>query len=105
MEDIELVGRLTHRPDRMTDFGKSRGRGLCVYTNNNWSTNATIMDTYCSPDLEDLVVKCCRFYLSHEFTVVIITAVYVPHNANKATALGCLLTAIPKQQQVHKECL
>lgn len=80
-----------HRADRTSDSGKSRGGGLCVYTNNKWCTNVVTMGTHCSPDLEYLSVRCRHFYL-------IITAVYIPPDAN-TTALDYLLTAIGKQQR------
>lgn len=102
-EAIELAGRLVHRADRTADSGKSRGGGLCVYMNNNWCTNATIMNTYCSPDLEYLAFKCRPLYLPREFTVMIIIAIYIPHKANTNTVLGYLLTAISKQQRAHPD--
>ncbi len=43
------------------------------------------------------------FYLPREFTVIVITAVYIPPRANITTALGYLLTAISKQQQAHPD--
>lgn len=102
-EAIQVAGRVAHRADRTAESGKNRGGGLCVYTNDNWCTNAVITDTYCSPDLEYLTVKCRPFYLPLEFTVVVITAVYVPPDANIKSALAYLLTAIRKQQQAYPE--
>ena len=60
-------------------------------------------DTYCSPDVEYLTVRCRPFYLPREFTVIIITAVYIPPDANTKTTLGCLLSAISKQQRGHPD--
>ena len=60
-------------------------------------------DTYCSPDLEYLAVGCCPLYLPWEFTVVTITAVYVPTDAYTTTASGYLLTIISKQQLDHPD--
>lgn len=60
-------------------------------------------DPYCLPDFEYLSVRCCFFYLPQEFTVVIITAVYIPPDANTTTALDHLLTAISKQQRDHPD--
>ncbi len=102
-EAIRLTGRIAHRADRTADSGKSRGRGLCVYSNNSWCTSTVITDTYCSPDLEYLSVRCCPFNLPREFTVIVITAVYIHPRANITTALGYLLTAISKQQQTHPD--
>ncbi|XP_078236763.1 uncharacterized protein LOC140702313 [Pogona vitticeps] len=61
------------------------------------------MDIHCSPDLEYLAVKCRPFYLPREFNVVIIIAIYIPHDANTTTSLSCLLTAISKQQQAYPD--
>lgn len=102
-EAVVLAGRSAHRANRTSDSGKSRGGGFCVYTNNNWCTNAVITVTYWSPDLELLSVTGCLFYLPREFIVVIITAVYIPPDANITTALGYLLTAISKQQRAHPD--
>ncbi len=97
-EAIQLTGH-----DRTADSGKSRGGGLCVYTNNFWCTNAAITDTYCSPDLGYLSVRCRPFYLLREFTVIVNTAVYIPPDANITTTLGYLLTAISKQQRAYPD--
>ncbi len=103
-EAIRLTGHVAHRADRTTDSVKSRGGGgLCVYTNSSWCTNTVITDTWCSPDLEYLSVRCRPFYLPREFTVIVITAVYIPPHAHITTALGYLLTAISKQQQAHPD--
>lgn len=39
----------------------------------------------------------------HSFVVVIITAVYIPSNANTKTALGYFLAVISKQQSIHPD--
>ncbi|KAK0153202.1 hypothetical protein N1851_005108 [Merluccius polli] len=80
-----------------------RGGGLCVYTNTNWCTNAVTTDTYCSPDVEYLSVRCRPFYMPRKFTVIIITAVYIPPDANTKTALDSLLTVISNQQRDHPD--
>lgn len=49
VEDTELAGCIAHRFERTSDSGKSRGGGLCFYTNNNWCTNTVTTDTYCLP--------------------------------------------------------
>jgi len=74
---IQLTGYTTQHHDRTSDSGKSRGGGLCVHVNNSWCTKATTVDRHCCPDLEHVTVKCIPIYLSREFTVVIITAVYM----------------------------
>ena len=53
--------------------------------------------------MEYLSVRCRPFYLPREFTVIIITAVYIPPDANIKTALDSLLTAISNQQCDHPD--
>lgn len=100
---FELAGRSIHHVNRTQDSGKSRGGVLCIYINNNWCTNATILDQYCSPDLEFLAVKCRPYYLPREFSVVIVLAVYIPPCTNAKLAFSYLLAAINKQQNAYPE--
>ena len=102
---IELAGRTAHRQDRNSNSGKSRGGGLCIYVNNNWCTNATTIDSHCSPDLEYLTVKCRPTYLPREFTVVMVTAVYIPPDANAKSALSHLYNAISLKQNTYPEAV
>lgn len=46
-----------------------------------------IIDTYCSVDLEFLIIKCRPFYLPREFTCIVAAAVYVPPDANAKMAI------------------
>lgn len=100
---VELAGRSLHRSDRTEDSGKSRGGGLCIYVNKDWCTNSTVIDKHCSPDLELLAVKCRPFYLPREFSVAVVTAVYIPPDANANLGLGHVLAAIDKQQNNYPE--
>ena len=101
---IELAGRYTLRADRTADdSGKTRGGGLCIYVNKAWCTNTVIVGRHCSANLEFLMVKCRPFYLPREFTSTIITAVYIPPDANAKLALNELHAAISKQQTAHPE--
>ena len=84
---VLLAGRTIHRCDRNKDSGKSRGGGLCVYVHNDWCASSKSTDTHCSPDIEAMSVVCRPFYLPRELTVVIITAVYIPPDANISIAL------------------
>ena len=101
----ELAGRTAYRHDRTKDSGKSRGGGLCVYVNNNWCTNTTTINSHCSPDLELVTVKCRPIYLPREFTVVMVTAVYIPPDANASLALGHLHSIITSQQNKYPEAV
>lgn len=87
---MQLAGRTLLRGDRTKHFGKSRGGALCIYMHHNWCNNGTVIDKHCSPDLEDMSVRCRPFFLPRELTVVIITAVYIPPHANVNTALSLL---------------
>lgn len=68
-----------------------------------WCVNSHIIHTHCSPDLEALSVVCRPIYLPRELTTVIITAVYIPPDANTSTALAYLRNVIKEQQQAYPE--
>ena len=102
---IEITGRTAHRYDRNSDSGKNRGGGLCIYVNNDWCTSVTTIDSHCSPDLEYLTIKCRPKYLPREFTVVMVTVVYIAPNANANSALSQLYNAISLQQNTHPEAV
>ena len=100
---VQLAGRTTHRLDRNSDSGKSKGGGLCIYVNNDWCSQSQAIDSYCSPHLEALTVICRPFYLPRELTAVTVTAVYIPPDANVSLALSHLHSAISKQQRAHPD--
>uniref|UniRef100_A0A3P9IGT3 Reverse transcriptase domain-containing protein n=1 Tax=Oryzias latipes TaxID=8090 RepID=A0A3P9IGT3_ORYLA len=102
---IQLAGYTAKRHDRTKDSGKSRGGGLCVYVNNNWCTNTKTVDRHCSSDLEYVTVRCRPIYLPREFTVVMVTAVYIPPDANANTAIGHLRDSIGRQQSRYPEAV
>ncbi len=79
--------------------------GLCVYVNNSWCTNTVTVDRHCSPDLEYVTVKCRPIYLPREFTVVMITAVYIPPDANANSAIGPLHSSISSQQSTYPDAV
>lgn len=74
---VQLTDRRLHHCDRNSDSGKSRGRGLCIYTHNNWCTNSSIIHTHCSPDLVSISVVCRHNLQPREITVVVRAAVYI----------------------------
>ncbi|KAK0154097.1 hypothetical protein N1851_003814 [Merluccius polli] len=45
---INLAERNIFRADRTADSGKSKGGGLCIYVNNAWCTNSSIIESHCS---------------------------------------------------------
>lgn len=73
-----------HRMDRTRDSGKSRGGGVGLMVNSNWCNSASVvpLTRSCTPNLELLSIMCRPFYLPREFTSVIISAVYIPPQAD-----------------------
>ncbi|KAI5617022.1 gastrula zinc finger protein XlCGF28.1-like [Silurus asotus] len=101
---IELAGRHTLRADRTLDgSGKTGGGGLCIYVNKAWCTNSVTVKSHCSAKLKFLMVKFRPFYLPREFTSTIITAAYIPPDADAKLAMKELYAAISKQRTVHPE--
>ncbi len=103
---IELTGFSVHRLDRTKELtGKSRGGGVCFYINNSWCDERNIhsIKFFCSPDLEFHMLLCRPFWLPREFTVIIITAVYIPPQANTDQALKELYGSISEQETVHPD--
>lgn len=101
---IELAERYVLRADRTADdSGKTRGGGLCIYVNKAWCTDTASIESHCSANLEFLMVKCRPFYLPREFTSTVVTATYVPPDANAKQAMKELHAAISKQQTLHPE--
>lgn len=102
---IELAGRSVYRADRTAASGKSKGSGVCVYVHNNRCTATNIIGTHCSPDLEYLAVKCRPFYMLREFSAILITAVYIPLQANAKLALEKLYRTINNQLNAQPEAI
>ncbi len=103
---IELTGFSVHRSDRTEELtGKSRGGGVCFYINNSWCDERNIhsIKSFCSPDLEFHTLLCRPFWLPREFTAIIITAVYIPPQANTDQALKELYRNISEQETAHPD--
>ncbi len=95
-----------HRSDRAKELtGKSRGGGVCFYINNLWCDERNIhsIKSFCSPDLEFHTLLCRPFWLPREFTAIIITAVYIPPQANTDQALKELYRNISEQETTHPD--
>ncbi len=81
-----------------TDGQNSRGRvnpkaeGVCFMINKKWCDprNISSLSRSCSPHLEHLSIICRPFYLPREFSSVIVTAVYIPPQADTCLALSKL---------------
>ncbi|KAI5085844.1 hypothetical protein C0J45_23589, partial [Silurus meridionalis] len=101
---IELGGRSVFQADRTAeDSGKCRGGGLCIYVNNSWCTDSAVTESHCSVHLEYLMIRCRPFYLPREFSAIVVTAVYIPPDANAKLAMEELHAASSKQQSAHPE--
>ncbi len=80
------------RMDRTAEAGKNKGGGVCFMINRKWCDprNISILSRSCSPHLEHLSIICRPFYLPREFTSIIVTAVYIPLQADTSLALSKL---------------
>ncbi len=78
------------RMDRTAEAGKTKGGGVCFMINKKWCDprNISILSRSCSPHLEHLSIICRPFYLPREFTSIIVTAVYIPPQADTSLALS-----------------
>ncbi|XP_072359770.1 uncharacterized protein [Scyliorhinus torazame] len=102
---IQPDGFSLHRMDRTASSGKTEGGGVCFLINTSWCSDVATLVTHCSPDLEYLTVKCRPDHLPQEFTSAIITAVYIPPEAEVKKALDELSTAVNKNETEHPEAL
>ncbi len=80
------------RMDRTAKAGKSKGGGVCFMINKKWCDprNISSLSRSCSPHLEHLSIICRPFYLPREFSLIIVTAVYIPPQADTGLALSKL---------------
>ncbi len=72
------------RMDRTAEAGKTKGGGVCFMINKKWCDprNISILSCSCSPHLEHLSIICRPFYLPREFSSIVVTAVYIPPQAD-----------------------
>lgn len=74
-----------------------------MYVNNSRCTNTVTVDSHCSLDLEYVTVKCRPIYLPRESTVIMVTAVYIPPDANAKAACSHLYSSISSQQSTYPD--
>ncbi len=86
-------------------LGKSSGGGVCFYINNSWCNERNIhsIKSFSSPDLEFHMLLCRPFWLPREFIAIIITAVYIPPQANTDQALRELYGNISEQETANPD--
>ncbi len=80
------------RMDWTAEAGKNKGGGVCFFINKRWCDprNISILSRSCSPHLEHLSIICRPFYLPREFSSIVVTAVYIPPQADTSLALSKL---------------
>ena len=94
-----------YQQDRTAASGKTRGGGLCIFVNNSWCKISKEVSSYCSPEVEFLMIRCRSHYLSQEFSSILFVAVDIPQQSEPGTkiALNELYSAIIKQENAHPE--
>ncbi len=102
---IELTGYSVNRLDRTEELtGKSRGGVfVSISTTRGVMKGTYTIKSFCSPDLEFHTLLCRPFWLPREFTAIIITAVYIPPQANTDQALKELYGNISEQETTHPD--
>ncbi|RXN14101.1 dynein heavy chain [Labeo rohita] len=111
--DVCSESRLGHRAYGVlrASLGQNEGahrkkqRWGCFFINNSWcdERNLHSIKSFCSPDLEFHMLLCQPFWLPREFTAIIITAVYIPPQANTDQALKELYGHISEQETVYPD--
>ena len=102
---VTPAGFSIYRQDRTSESCKSKGGGVSFMINSRWGSDVVVLSTRCSTDLELLTIKVRPFYLPREFSSVIITAVYIPPQADKTCALDDLYGVINGLEDAHPEAV
>ena len=78
-----------------------------MYFNEEWChpANITVKEQVCTPHAEVLCVSARPFYIPREFSHVIITAIYIPPEANEKEATDLVYKIISNQQTVSPDAL
>ncbi len=93
------------RMDRTAEARKTKGGGVCFMINRKWCDprNISILSRSCLPHLEHLSIICCPFYLPREFSSIVVTAVYIPPQADTGLALSKLHDELSGYINKHPE--
>ena len=105
--NITVDGFQTVLADRShRESGKGKGGGLAILINNKWCHpgHVTVKERACSSDIELLAVGLRPYYLSREFSHVIILVVYIPPFANAALATDVIHTVVTIMQSCNSGC-
>ncbi len=93
------------RMDRTAEAGKTKGKGVCFMINKKWCDpkSISILSRSCSPHLEHISIICRPFYLHREFSLIVVTAVYIPPQADTSLALSKLHDELSGYINKHPE--
>ncbi len=93
------------RMDRTAEAGKTKGGGVCFFINKKWCDprNISILSRSCSPHLEHLSIICRPFYLPRKFTSILVSAVYIPPQADTSVALSKLHDELSGYINIHPD--
>ncbi len=94
----------TARTEQKSSQGKAEvGAFVSISTTRGVMKGIYTIKSFCSPDLEFHMLLCRPFWLPREFTAIIITAVYIPPQANTDQALRELYGNISDQETTHPD--
>ncbi len=94
----------TARTERKSSQGKAEvGVFVSISTTRGVMKGIYTIKSFCSPDLEFHMLLCRPFWLPREFTAIIITAIYIPPQANTDQALRELYGNISEQETAYPE--
>ncbi|CAG5929491.1 unnamed protein product [Menidia menidia] len=103
---LQLAGFQLFRADRNTELsGKTKGGGICFYTNSGWCNAVTVIQQHCSPDLETFFINCKPLYSPREFASFILVGVYITPQANVQDAQRTLADQILRVERTYPDSL
>jgi ribosome assembly protein 1 len=73
---VDIDGFTLLRCDRKLN-SKTRGGGVCVYVNEKWCKNVSIVETHCDKNIEILVFSLRSYYLPREINKIITAVIYI----------------------------
>ncbi len=93
------------RMDRTAEARKTKGGGVRFFINKKWCDprNISILSRSCLPHLEHLSIICRPFYLPREFSSTVVTAVYIPPQADSSLALSKLHDELSGYINIHPD--
>lgn len=86
-DSVSVSGFTLVRSDRTAAAKKSKGGGTCVYINDKYCKDISVVEKYCDPHIELLAITLRPFYLPREIHRVGVIVVYMPPSANYNEAI------------------